>query len=613
MENKNKISFVPDFFDIMILILMAFYFIFLLSVVNNRGMLGWDEAARSMGGVSLIKYLTGGLSFHDTVTALGINHYYVYQGTFLYGPLHAISSAAASLLFGFSAGTARLPVAIFGTLGLLVTYYICRLMYKDGRVGILAALFLVGSPMYFDFSTMVFSEVPITLALLTGTYLLFKVKKMYIDNEYNKTNINKGVYCVLVSVAAGIMFSFASLTKPSAALMIIPIGIYMLHAVISSKQYPVKKARRKKQEKPDNNSGLIKNRFFILSIPLLILGLSMIFYWSYLDDIGFYRLYINFWLGGRGFHPETEPFSLNILLESWKPVLAIFPVVVVSLLIAGLYQTIRRKPNSEEVFLLSWIGAYFLVLIASGAISPNYPLPMIPALAIFASTAAVKIIDLYKPQDIFKKKNPDEAWKLKWKTGISAILIAFIVFQAAMVPVYKSISLQSGNEIKGEAYNPLIIRTFLQKHVPFLFWINTRYYNGSAIDFYARNGLDEQDTDTYRSLEMNIVMDIQKNNYPSATVIFLSELSNYFDYWFTIDDKYLKYRFVSLEPGMLPQYAAQDPAPKYMVVSQDNEKKLIQNINKKESELKYSIYKLHIENNSIQLEEMNIDQVVKYA
>jgi hypothetical protein len=575
-------------------------------------MLGWDEAARSMGGVTLIKYLTGKLSFDNTIAILGTNHYYVYQGTFLYGPLHALSTAATYLLFGFSVQSARLPVAIFSALVILVTYAICRIMYKDGRIAIFAALFLVGSPMYFDFSTMVFSEIPITFAISLGTYLLFKVKRMYIDREYAKTNKIQGFYAI-VSTVAGILFGFAGLTKPSAAFMIIPIVIYILYTGIDSKQYPAKKPRRKKQEKLNTGLRITKNQFFILSIPLLILGLSVISYWSYLKSIGFYQLYINFWLGGRGFHPTTEPFSLNVLLESWKPILAMFPVVVVLLLIAGLYNAIRRKPSSEEVFLLSWIGGYFLVLIASGAISPNYPLPMIPALAIFASLTIVKIIDLYKPLLISSKKNSgDETRKLDWKSGVAAVLIIFIVLQVIMVPVYKSISLQSGNEVRGEAYNPLIIRTFLQKHLPSLYWINTRYYNGSSIDFYARNGLDGVEIDTFRSLEVNIVRDIQQNNYKTATVIFLSELPNYFDYWFTIDDKYLTYRFVPLEPNLLSRYVAQDPAPKYLAMSEENEKKLIQNINKKESILKYSVYKIHIENSSLQLEEMNIDQVVRY-
>ncbi len=611
MKNENRIISGLDFFDIILLIIVAFYFILLLGVVNNRGMLGWDEAGRSMGGVALLKYLAGEMSFGDVIALLGMNHYYVYQGTFLYGPLHAFSTAAASLLFGFSVHSARLPAAIFGALGVLATYSIARIMYKDRRIAFFASLFLVGSTVYFDFSTMNFSEVPIAFAISLGTYLLFRVKKMHTEVETEKKK-NK-IY--LLSAVAGVAFGLASLTKPSAAVMVLPIGLYLLYNALGMKDNLVKesgrKKIRKKKELKSNYAGSRRSLIVIMAIPLLILGLSVISYWSYLKSIEFYPLYMNFWTGGKGFHPETEPFSLNVLLESWKPLLSMFPAFVFLLLIGGLYSKIREH-SSEEAFLLSWIGAYFFTLVASGAIGPQYLLPSIPALAIIASTAMVKFIDLYNPSTIFRRQTSDKP-EFKWKSIAAAILIVFIVAQVAMVPVYKSISLQSGNEIKGEAYNPLIIRTFLQEYIPSLFWINTLYYNGSSLDFYARSGLDGDEIDTYRSLEVNIVKDIQKNNYQTATVIFLSELSNYFDFWFTADDRYLTYRFVTLEPDMLPQYVSQDSAPKYLIISKENEKKLIQNINEKESKLKYSIYKIHVSNNSIQLENMNIDQIVGYT
>jgi hypothetical protein len=588
------------YFDILALAMAVFYFVFLQNVSNARGVLGWDEAARSMGGITLVKVLTANMSFNDVISVLGVNHYYVYQGTFLYGPLHALSGALAYMLLGFSVHTARLPVALFGALAVLVTYFIARTMYTDTKIAVFAALFIVGSPIYFDFSTMNFSEIPIVFSISAGTYLLFKVKKLYNNGEI--VDKNKKSYFFLLSIISGIMFSFASMTKPSAAVMGLPILIYILLSAVNKE--PLKKIRRKKPEKQQNHT-ISKNKIIILSIPLLIMVLSVILYWSYLNSINFLQLYMNFWMGGRGYHPETEPFSLNVLLESWKPVLPMFPLPVVLLLAAGLYHFSRRKMNHEEMFLISWIAVYFFSLIASGAIAPQYPLPAIPALAIIASTVMIKIIDLYKPLDF---KSHDK----KWKSIIAALFILFIVLQSAMVPVYKSISLQSGNEVKGEAYNPLIIRTFLDNYIPSLYWVNTRYYNGSTIDFYARNGLDEKNIDSYHSIELSIVKDIQNNNYQTATAIFLSEDSNYFDYWFTADDKNLKYRFTSLDPRMLPQYIAQDKAPKYLVISAENEGKLIQNVTKKDNELGYSIYKMHVGSDSIQLENMNIDQIVGY-
>jgi hypothetical protein len=601
MKRENKTGIKLDFFDILVSLMAVFYLIFLLGVVNNRGILGWDEAARSMGGVTLIKYFTAKISFNDLISILGTNHYYVYQGTLLYGPLHALSTGISYALFGFSVFIARLPTAIFAAIVVLLTYYISHIMYGDRRTGIFAALFIIGSPIYFDFSTMNFSEIPIVFSISSGTYLLFKARKSFMDGG----NKNKDIHCVLLGIASGVMFGFASVTKPSAAFIGLPILIYILLSTV--KKESIKKIHRKKLEKQKKH-GIYNNQIIILSIPLLIMVLCVISYWSYLNSIGFLQLYLNFWMGGRGYHPETEPFSLRVLLESWKPFLLIFPVLIFLLFVTGLYQMSRRKKSPEELFLISWVAVYFFSLVASGAISPQYPLPSIPAMAIIASTAMVKMIDSYEPLNIIKRQN-----NFNSKSIAAAIIILFIMLQSAIVPVYKSISLQSGNEIKGEAYNPLIIRTFLNKYVPSFYWVNTRYYNGSTIDFYSRGGLDEKDLDIYRSIEMNIKKDIQKNNYQSATAIFLAEDSNYFDFWFTVDDKYLKYRFISLEPRFLSQYAVQDKAPKYLVISAENEKKIIQNITKKDNELGYSIYKMHVETDSIQLEDVNIDQIVGYT
>ncbi len=603
MQSEKSTGFRQVYYDILAFLMAIAYLFFLLGVVDNRRMLGWDEAARSMGGVTVIKYLTANLSFSEVISYLSANHYYVYQGTFLYGPFHAISGAVSYVLLGYSVFSARFPVAIFGALCVLLTYYIGRVMYSDRKIGIFAALFIIGSPIYFDFSTMNFSEIPIVFSISAGTYLIFLVKKKYIDGK--GVEKSKELYYAFLSMISGIMFGFASLTKPSAAIMGLPVLIYIILSAIR-KETPAK-TNRKKQEKSETRR-LSKDQIITLSLPLLIMGLSVVLYWSYLNGIGFYKLYMDFWMGGRGYHPETEPFSLNVLVQSWKPLLPMFSLPVVLLSAAGIYEMFRRKKSPEEIFLISWIAVYFFSMIASGAIASQYPLPAIPALAIIASTALVRIIETYEPAGIFKKQE-----KKFNRVSIAAFLfIVFIVMQSILVPVYKSISLQDGNELKGEAYNPLVIRTFLNKYIPSLYWVNTRYYNGSMIDFYARSGLDENETDIYRSIELNIKKDLQKNNYQTATAILLAQDSNYFDYWFTADDKDLKYRFISLEPGLLSRYAVQDMAPKYLIISAENEKKLIPNITEKQHELGYSIYKMRVESDSIQLDDMNIDQIVGY-
>jgi 4-amino-4-deoxy-L-arabinose transferase-like glycosyltransferase len=87
-------------------------------------------------------------------------------------PLYYWSCALLYKLTGrVTAGTTRLPSALYGFLGILFTFLIGRRLYND-RVGLMAALMLATSLQYFRMSHFAMMDVSLA-ALITGALYFY--------------------------------------------------------------------------------------------------------------------------------------------------------------------------------------------------------------------------------------------------------------------------------------------------------------------------------------------------------------------------------------------------------------------------------------------------------
>lgn len=67
-------------------------------------------------------------------------------------PIHIYITAAFVKIFGLSEFSTRLPAAIFGTLNVIIIFFLARILFKSNLVGILSAFFLSISPQNIYFS-----------------------------------------------------------------------------------------------------------------------------------------------------------------------------------------------------------------------------------------------------------------------------------------------------------------------------------------------------------------------------------------------------------------------------------------------------------------------------
>jgi 4-amino-4-deoxy-L-arabinose transferase-like glycosyltransferase len=255
---------------------------------------------------------------------------------------------------GVSAFSARLPVAIAGVGGVLVTWGIGRQLC-DGRFGFVAGLVLTASIGYFVFSRQLLPD----MVLSCFTTLSF--------------------YCVLRSFAPArsqrlwallfyVSLALAVLTKGFLGLF--PLGVVVFYLVL------IGKLRLLRAMMPLWGGGL----FIMLTAPwhLIIAWQNEGYLWHYVMNEHVLRF-----LGQRepvDYISLPLPIFVLVLflwLLPWSPYLAL-------MLPTGLLQRKKELPPQEQgsLFLWLWAGALLVFFAASQARLPQYSLPAMPALAL---------------------------------------------------------------------------------------------------------------------------------------------------------------------------------------------------------------------------------------
>ncbi|MBN1246136.1 MAG: glycosyltransferase family 39 protein [Anaerolineae bacterium] len=106
--------------------------------------------------------------------------------------------------------------AVFGALGAMVTYWLGRLLL-GARAGLTAAILLALAPPYLQFSTSLWSDLPVTTMLLFGLAILVWADRQ-IDHKRQ----------VMAGWLAGMMLGWAIFGRYSAAVFLLPVVAYLL-------------------------------------------------------------------------------------------------------------------------------------------------------------------------------------------------------------------------------------------------------------------------------------------------------------------------------------------------------------------------------------------------
>jgi 4-amino-4-deoxy-L-arabinose transferase-like glycosyltransferase len=260
--------------------------------------------------------------------------------------------AMAYTLFGVSEFAARLPIALAGLGGILVTWGIGQRLC-DNRSGVLAGLVLTTSVGYFVFSRQLLPDMVFTLFTTLGFYGCVRAVEQ--DRHQKSWGILAYTSLALAVMTKGFVGCF-------------PLLIMVVYLWLVGKRHALRALI-------SLGGGML---FVLLIAPwhLVIGWQNEGYFWHYFANEHFWRF-----LGRR--HPIdfiSLPLPIFFLvlflgLLPWSPYLALprtWPAL----------RKPRRRGNAGSLLVWLWAGMFLIFFSLSRARLPQYSLPAMPALAL---------------------------------------------------------------------------------------------------------------------------------------------------------------------------------------------------------------------------------------
>jgi len=526
------------------------YFILVIRTTAHLGPLGWDEAVRSMGGIVLYRLFIPDKPLVEIVQLLYVNHQLATSQAAIYGPVQALISFVSYLLFGISPFTARLPSAVFGTLGLYVCYRLGSEIYHDKRVGLFSAIFLAGSLTYFAESCLNWSDLLVIVFISIGVYFVVLLKR---NCEENSNLGKRKLY--LYSLLSGLSLSSAALIKLSGAVILLPIGVYIGLFLIRNRTQ--------------------KKNILLLSLPIfavistIILYLCSLYLFSSLISIADCQPldvisgYIQFHSGRAGHPLPVSTLSFDVWANFWKPILWMLPVPLSLLSVIGIFYALGKR-NDENLLLACYATFFFLAIAIAGTIAPTYPLGALPALCILGARILIDAWDYFnEPKGVISDKRTTAS------RSLMAVFIFFLVVQSIYVPIATSLAVTFQSPEELSQFDPYVIRKNIRAHTPFLFSIDTGYckYSDPLNPRLSRQSRWQMCPEELAA--KMIVQDATKAHIPDMTVVIVDDGINtiHFEFWFMALDTNITYTSKIIKPGELLDCLSKDETIRYIVTS----------------------------------------------
>jgi len=258
---------------------------------------------------------------------------------------------SAFFLFGVSSFSARFFPALFASLGVLATYFLGRLAFKNERKAFLCSLILMSCGLYIGLARTLFTD------MIFSVFILFSITSFYWG------------YCRQERKGSGIILFFifsalAVLTKG-------PLGVLVPALVVGVFLFFRKDIR------------FLLSRYSLWGIFIFV-GISFPWYifmfrkysWSFTHEF-FYNDHFRRLIEAEHAGNDTwyfYPLSMFAGIFPWS--LYLFGALVY------LFRHFRQNLNQANIFLLSWVAVVFLIFQPAHSKLVSYIFPCFPALAL---------------------------------------------------------------------------------------------------------------------------------------------------------------------------------------------------------------------------------------
>lgn len=267
-------------------------------------------------------------------------------------PLHTWINSVFVLMFGLTEFSIRLSSAIFGTMTIVVVYWLAKLWYNR-KTGILAALLLAILPVHVIYSRTAFSDVMQAFFLLSAILLI----ELSLVKEGKK-------YSLLFS--SGIFFALAFLIKYNSVVL---WSVYWIFILI----YPLIK-KEKKIFKRNLFCIVVSNLVAFVAILIIILFSGGIERLIYAVNNFIFLTAVQSTL-----QHNTYYFHLVVLIEALSPLLAfVLPLAI-------LYFLISKKRTRADVLITFLVLLFYLIIIYQQRRYVRHQIIAIPFLVIAIS------------------------------------------------------------------------------------------------------------------------------------------------------------------------------------------------------------------------------------
>jgi len=265
-------------------------------------------------------------------------------------------------IFGPTELATRLPFAINGIFGILLTYYIVKRVFNDHGRAFLSALILMLTPYYFLISKQFMWDIT------TVTFLFGAIMFLYLGVRDSDKKLIRIAYVFL-----GIVM----LTKGLLAI-ILPGGIFLLWMLINKDW--------------ENNFEIFKKlRLHEGAAIFLAVAAPWYIYMGIKHGMPFYREFFGVHHFGRmdgSIKKPGGPFEYYV----WQLSIGTFPWIIF-FIPALFFAAINKKERKEEIFLILSFFFIFLFFTLSGTKFPHYIFPAIP---FFAITVSLPLLQFFK-------------------------------------------------------------------------------------------------------------------------------------------------------------------------------------------------------------------------
>lgn len=284
-----------------------------------------------------------------------------YDKPILYNWLAAISFT----VFGFTEFAARLPAALLGLGGVIITYLLGRKMF-GAMAGFLGGVILATSPEYVILSRVVVHDISLAFFVTLSLYFFYL--------GFASAG-HRRIYFLLCYASSG----FAVLAKGpiGAALPGLIIGLFLM-------------LKGRLRFLKDMQLGWGTLVFLIVAAPWYIL-ISL----KNSDYAGYFFLQQNLqnFLSSEIGHPEPFYYYIPILLGGFFPWSFFLPLALTRTL------GVRLKAMDDgSLFLVIWLGAVFLFFSIASSKLPTYILPSFPAAALLVGVLWHDLLSAPTPQ-----------------------------------------------------------------------------------------------------------------------------------------------------------------------------------------------------------------------